>query len=446
MSRKTLYLAAIMIALIPAEKAHSEAPNLLTYHGRLKESGQPVTGNRQVEIKLCPTLTGSDGLCKTTGAQGTPVSNALFRSTFTLPADVDLAAGDWYLEVWVGADHLSPREKLTSSPYALYSATASYANALAASPGASGIFASSSVFVTNGNVGIGTTNPAQTLDVNGTAQFGSTAKSAFTTAGALVLPADPTAALQATTKQYVDAAVVPSTFCPAGMAYISGPGPEPYCIDQYEAYLAGGTVTNCACSNGSKAEVDACAGTAVAGSASGRTPLVNINWCAAKKACANAGKHLLTNMEWFAAANYKGSQYNITTEGAGGLGCNVSGGGATLTGANSGCVTQEGVYDMIGNVWEWVDRIYTADPTNGVGSGYITGYDFATGIPASVGSASPAFGNDYYNAYNGGGSARAVLRGGLWVYGALAGVFAFDASNAPSDGYGDIGFRCGRRP
>ena len=289
-----------------------------------------------------------------------------------------------------------------------------------------------------GNVGIGTTDPGSyKLNVNGDTNI----------AGALTLSADPTSALHAATKQYVDTATGESGACPTGMAYI--PGPYPYCIDKYEAYLAGGTVTNCTCTNGSQAEVDACNSTAVAGSASGQTPLVTINWCAAKKACQLAGKHLLTNSEWFNAANYKGSKWNITAEEATeAMGCNTGSAAANLTGASAGCVTQEGVFDMIGNVWEWVDFVMTADPTNGVGSGYVTGYDFATGIPTSVGASVNAYGNDYHWAYNGGGVARAVRRGGAWDNGAYGGVFAFhalDGPAVPSSVSAGVGFRCGRR-
>jgi len=38
-----------------------------------------------------------------------------------------------------------------------------------------------------------------------------------------------------------------------------------------------------------------------------------------------------------------------------------------------------------------------------------------------------------------------VLRGGRWVSGASAGVFAFLANHAPSDWDYSVGFRCGRR-
>jgi hypothetical protein len=305
--------------------------------------------------------------------------------------------------------------------------------------------------VKGGRVGIGTAEPALLLEVNGAAQFGAgAAKSTFTAtgelllAGALTLPADPTAALHAATKQYVDAAAAAPAACPAGMVEI--PGAYPYCVDIYEAYLLSGTVTNCTCTEGSRAEVDACGSTAVAGSGYNQEPLVSINWCAAKKACENAGKHLLTNMEWFNAANYKGGKWNLTAEEAAeAMACNTDGSGVNFTGASAGCVTQEGVYDMIGNAWEWVDFVVTADPTNALASGYITGYDFATGMPAVVGTSANAYGNDYYWAYNGAGAARALFRGGTWTSTNFAGVFTFLVNNAPSYTDSSAGFRCGRR-
>ena len=39
---------------------------------------------------------------------------------------------------------------------------------------------------------------------------------------------------------------------------------------------------------------------------------------------------------------------------------------------------------------------------------------------------------------------KAVIRGGNWDNEANAGVFAFNANNAPSNANDNIGFRCGR--
>ena len=188
---------------------------------------------------------------------------------------------------------------------------------------------------------------------------------------------------------------------------------------------------------------------AIAGSASGQAPLVSLNWCAAKKACQNAGKHLCTNQEWFQACNYKGGQWNITAEEtAETMSCTTTdecGGVACNTGASSGCVTQEGAYDMIGNVWEWADKVVTVDPTNGLTTNnYVTGYDFATGLPISVGASADAYGNDYYWAYNGAGVARAPVRGGGWTDGAYDGCFTLYLQCAPSGPNTNVGFRCCR--
>lgn len=124
------------------------APDLLTYQGRLKEGGQAVSGNRAVEILLCDSA--AAGNCRTSGTQSVMVSNGLFRSTFTVPATADLRTGDWYMEIWVAGTRLLPRERLTSSAYALFSGTAAYAANLAAAPGSAGIYASSDIYLTAG--------------------------------------------------------------------------------------------------------------------------------------------------------------------------------------------------------------------------------------------------------------------------------------------------------
>ncbi|MDD2805807.1 MAG: hypothetical protein PHV33_09640 [Elusimicrobiales bacterium] len=117
---------AALLFLVPAFCAAAEAPNLLTYQGRLKEGGLPVTGNRVVEIFLCSTESGLPP-CETTQAQPVAVANGLFRSTFTVPGSVDLATGSWWLEIKIEGATLTPRERLTSNSYALYATTAAFA-------------------------------------------------------------------------------------------------------------------------------------------------------------------------------------------------------------------------------------------------------------------------------------------------------------------------------
>lgn len=161
----------------------SAAPNLLTYQGRLKESGVLVNSPRSIEIVLCNIISGGvlNTDCFATGVQSVTVTDGVFRTTFTVPGSVNLESGPWFLEVQVGGLALSPREKLTSAPYALSAATATWVAAGGVRPGVlgTGIHFADNVnvqgnafsvggttfVVKGGSIGIGTTNPGSKLHV-----------------------------------------------------------------------------------------------------------------------------------------------------------------------------------------------------------------------------------------------------------------------------------------
>ncbi len=212
--------------------------------------------------------------------------------------------------------------------------------------------------------------------------------------------------------------------CPEGMAYIDKLGG--YCIDKYEAYNAGG---------------------GVAGSAEGESPWTNINQGSAKDACAAAGKHLCSSAEWLGAANIQGQVYNLPDDLAvEPYGCNTDdrcGGSACVTGSNTGCVSAEGVYDMVGNVREWTAEVVdTIKPCNVGSDGYC--YPQSDGSWGTSGDS--YYGSDgvYFKAGN--NSGRAVLRGGDWTGGADAGPFFVALRIEPTDSISNIGFRCCQEP
>jgi hypothetical protein len=153
----------------------------------------------------------------------------------------------------------------------------------------------------------------------------------------------------------------------------------------------------------------------------GVVPARFITWFQAVAATRNAGKRLPTNAEWQAAAlgTPDPGTDNGTTD------CNVQFPLVPVsTGSRSGCVSDVGALDMVGNLWEWVaDWVPLA--TVCVTSMFPSTSDFncTAGADATAGPA-------------------ALLRGGAGD-GPLAGVFAI-LERLPTDVQAYIGFRAVR--
>jgi hypothetical protein len=124
--------------------------------------------------------------------------------------------------------------------------------------------------------------------------------------------------------------------------------------------------------------------------------------------------------------------------------CAVKSPGPVNTGSRSGCKSSWGVFDMVGNVDEWVAD--WADHASGcttwtLSAGGIPGGDFSCfGGPGGAGGGTvgsiPPTPDD-------GALPSALLRGATWGDGSGAGVFAVNAFIDPAPFYGD-GFRCAR--
>lgn len=154
----------------------------------------------------------------------------------------------------------------------------------------------------------------------------------------------------------------------------------------------------------------------------------------AMQMCARSGKRLPTSEEW-----YQLSLGMANTEQV----CNVSSRAVTPSGAKPECVSPQGVYDLVGNVWEWVsDDVIngTYDSRQLPGSGYVSQVD-GQGVAVAVSpDAQDLFGKDYFWARADG--AYGIIRGGYYDSGADAGVYTIHADTLPTTASIGIGFRC----
>ena len=157
----------------------------------------------------------------------------------------------------------------------------------------------------------------------------------------------------------------------------------------------------------------------------GVVPTACIDWFQAAQACRLAGKRLLTNLEWQDAA--AGTPDPGATPGPND--CNTNSTAPVNTGSLANCKSSWGVFDMVGNVDDWVADWADVNPTN------CTDSTTGLGLP----------GNDSI-CFGGGADPRpaALLRGGDFYLSSLGGVFMVGARNYPTFTATAIGFRCAR--
>jgi len=157
----------------------------------------------------------------------------------------------------------------------------------------------------------------------------------------------------------------------------------------------------------------------------GVQPSAFATWFVAQAACKNARKRLPSNAEWQAAVigTPDPGPDNGTTD------CNTNSFGVANTGSRTSCVSADGAFDMVGNLFEWVADWVPQSTACGAWSAGVS----PTGDEQCLAGAATT------------GEPGALLRGGFFLgSGAGAGPLAVVGSAPPSLAAGAFGFRCAR--
>lgn len=219
--------------------------------------------------------------------------------------------------------------------------------------------------------------------------------------------------------------------CPADMALIDS-GDERFCLDLYEAspsknciYTKPGNINETAI-NISDADC-------MAISVPKATPWTFVAWSQAEQLCAKNQKRLPTASEWY----------------RGGLGtpdstdnCNLSG-ELAVTGKYSSCHSGVMAYDMIGNVWEYIN----GDVVDGIYNertlpreGYVELVDDSGIATQTRDQPNVIYNQDYFWSQSTG--EFIMMRGGFYGSRSDGGIYATHAQSNKNFASAAVGFRC----
>ncbi len=159
-------LALVLLACLCATwfpTSVNAQPTAFTYQGQLKNAGVPANGNFDLSFTLWDDPTAGNLIAGPIDQLSVPVANGLFTSE--LDFGPVFGGAPLWLEISVNATPLIPRQSITSAPY---SQTAGYAQSanVANYAYAPWVPTGPDVYFSGGNVGLGLSDPAYTLDVN----------------------------------------------------------------------------------------------------------------------------------------------------------------------------------------------------------------------------------------------------------------------------------------
>jgi hypothetical protein len=221
-------------------------------------------------------------------------------------------------------------------------------------------------------------------------------------------------------------------FCPDGMSEVSSMPGHKFCIDTYEAGLDEACIIK-----EPKSVMDTTHNIADPSclpiSAVGVTPWTYVAQPQAVQLCAKVGKRLPTPAEWFEAS--LGTPDSLSA-------CNLAG-EFGATGLFSGCRSGSGVFDMVGNVWEFVSGGVEDGSVNGwtlPESGYVAAADAAGLATVTELSPNPVYNSDYFWSQNEG--EFVLMRGGFYGSKDDGGIYTVHARTEYTFTSAAVGFRC----
>lgn len=230
-------------------------------------------------------------------------------------------------------------------------------------------------------------------------------------------------------------------FCPPDMVHIptSAGG---FCVDKYEA-SAGEFCRYLDPVNQDETRLNLEGNDCAPVSQKEAMPWRNISQDQARVACAKAGKRLASSEEWMQAALGTPDRSAGWTESD----CQVDNNWDSqpgITGSGDLCQSSFGAFDMIGNVWEWIEGNVFDGQYLGIevpDSGYIKAFS-VQGLPVETDpqAADLNYNNDYFWVKKDG--ARGIARGGYWNNAEEAGVYSAYIVVPPSFVGTGVGFRC----
>lgn len=218
--------------------------------------------------------------------------------------------------------------------------------------------------------------------------------------------------------------------CPEGTTQVDLSG-KSICIDMYENSVGEGCgVKNPTVSLETKANIETESCQAV--SVPKAIPWTQVTYHQAKELCVKKGMRLPSALEWYEAALGTPDSEACNTDGS-----------LTKTGSYTGCVSSRGIYDAVGNVWEWVDG-EVVDGMYGNRTlpedGYVQEVDIAGVATVTGGQESELYNSDYF--WSDAEGTYAVIRGGFHGSRADAGLYSVHAKIEPSFAGTATGFRC----